>query len=270
MVSTKKSFRNFIVLIVIIILCLIVITISFKESDLIKNVKIETLDFFKPLQEKIFSFFHPAVNFMNSVRDYFNLREKVRILEEENSSLRKDYSENINLKIENNALRELLGAELRKGFKTKLAKVIGFNESKWQSEIILNIGSREGILEGMGVINEDGLVGVVVLSASASCRVKLINDPQSSIGARILSSRKLGMIEGSQDKKIYLNYISKGEVVFKGDILITSEYGKFLPSEILIGRVKRVTERAGTTYQEIEIEPFVDFKELEYVLIIKG
>ena len=268
--SIKKRFRNFIVLAVIIILCLIVITISFKESDLIKNLKIGTLDFFKPIQEKIFSFFHPVAGFINIVRDYFNLREKVRILEEENSSLRRDYSENINLKIENDALRKLLGAELRKDFKTKLAKVIGFNESKWQSEIILNVGTSEGILEGMGVINEDGLVGIVVLSASNSCRVKLINDPQSSIGARILSSRKLGMIEGNQDKKIYLNYIPKGEVVFKGDIVITSEYGEFLPSEILIGRVKRITERTESLYKEIEIEPFADFKKLEYVLVIKG
>ena len=157
-------------------------------------------------------------------------------------------------------MRKLLGTKLRKNFKTKSAKVIGFNEERWKSEIVLDVGTRDGVLEGMGVVNEKGLVGIVVLSANNSCRVRLINDPQSSIGARILSSRKLGIIEGSQDKKIYLNYISKGDVVFKGDILITSEYGEFLPPEILIGRVKRVTEKANNPYKEIEVEPFVDFK----------
>jgi len=148
--------------------------------------------------------------------------------------------------------------------------VIGFSSGELQSEITLNKGTNDGVLEGMGVVSEDGLVGIIILSASSSCKVKLINDPRSSIGARILSSRVLGMVEGGNDKKIYLNYIPKEEIVFKGDVMITSEYGKLLPSEILIGRIKSVAESTGNPYREIEIEPFVDFKELEYVLIIKG
>ena len=197
-----KNFKNLIVLGIIIVLCLVIITVSFKGSDLIKGVKVKTLDFFKPVQEKFFLFFHPVANFINSTRDYLNLREKIKILEKENSNLRKDYSENINLKIENNALRELLGVKLRKDYETEPAKVIGFSMGELQSEITLNKGTNDGVLEGMGVVNEDGLVGAVILSASNSCRVKLINDPRSSIGARILSSRVLGMGEGGKDKKI--------------------------------------------------------------------
>jgi len=265
-----KNFKNLIVLTIIIVLCLVIITVSFKESDLIKKIKVKTIDFFKPVQEKFFLFFHPVANFINSTRDYLNLREKIKILEKENSNLRKDYSENINLKIENNALRELLGVQLRKDYETELAKVIGFSRGELQSEITLNKGTNDGVLEGMGVINEDGLIGAVILSASSSCRVKLIDDPRSSIGARILSSRILGMVEGGNDKKIYLNYIPEEEIVFKGDVVVTSEYGKLLPSEILIGRVKSTAESTMSPYKEIEIEPFVDFKELEYVLIIKG
>lgn len=265
-----KSFKNLIVLGIIIVLCLVVITVSFKGSDLTKNVKVKTLDFFKPVQENFFLFFRPVANFINSTRGYLNLGEKIKILEKENSNLRKDYSENINLKIENNALRELLGVQLRKDYETELAKVIGFSSGELQSEITLNKGTNDGVLEGMGVVSEDGLVGIIILSASNSCKVKLINDPRSSIGARILSSRVLGMVEGSNDKKIYLNYIPKEEIVFKGDVIITSEYGKLLPSEILIGRIKSTAGSAGSPYKEIEIEPFVDFKELEYVLIIKG
>jgi len=93
-----KNFKNLIVLGIIIVLCLVIITVSFKEFDLTKEVKAKTLDFFKPVQEKFFLFFHPVANFINSTRDYLNLREKIKILEKENSNLRKDYSENINLK----------------------------------------------------------------------------------------------------------------------------------------------------------------------------
>lgn len=268
MATLNRRFRYFIILIIIIILCLVIITISFRQSELVQNVKAGTIDFFKPVQEKLISFFSPVTRFFNSIRDYINLRDKYLELQKENSELRQGYNENINLKVENDALRKLLGMELRKDYVTIPARVIGYYENKWQSEIILNVGNSVGVLEGMAVVNEDGLVGMVIVAGNDSCNVRLVNDPQTNIGARILSSRKIGIIEGGQDRKISLNYILSEEPVFKGDIIITSEYGNF-PSEILIGRVSKVSEDAGDLYKSIEIEPFVDFKSIEYVLVIK-
>ena len=270
MAPLKKNLKSTIVLAVIIVLCIIVITVSFKDASLLKKAKSTTLDFFKPVQEKIFLLFQPISRFFNSIKDYFKLREKMLALKDENAVLQKDYSENINLKIENESLRKMFGLQIRQEHKTLLANVIGFYENKWQSQIILNVGKADGILEGMAVITEEGLVGVVVLSSNNTSEVRLINDPQSSIGARVLSSRKLGIVEGGLDKKVYLNYIATNEDIFKGDILITSEFGEYVPSEILIGRIKKVSIVQNNPYKQIEIEPFVDFKKLENVLVIKG
>ena len=268
MVILNRRFRNFIVLGLIIILCLIVITVSFRESGLIKNIKIKTVDFFKPIQEKFFSFVSPFIHFVNSIRDYINLREKYQELIAENSRMRGAYTDNINLKVENDSLRKLLDIKLKKDYETVTARVIGFSGSMWQSEIILNTGSSEGVREGMGVINEEGLVGIVIQTGSNSCNVRLINDPRSAIGVRILSSRETGIIKGIQDGKITLDYIPREETVFKGDIIITSEYGN-LPGDILIGRISRVTESADNPYKIIEIEPFIDYKKIEYVMVLK-
>ena len=268
MAILNRRFRYFIILIVIIILCLVIITVSYRQSELVQSIKAKTIDFLKPVQEKLISFFNPITRFFNSLRDYINLRDKYLELQVENSELRHAYSENINLKVENDALRKLLGMELRKVYTTIPAKAIGYYENKWQSEVILNVGNNDGVLEGMAVVNEDGLVGMVMVAGNNSCNVRLINDPQSSIGVRILSSRKLGIIQGSQDRKISLDYILREETVFKGDIVITSEYGNF-PAEILVGRVSEVSENADDLYKSIEIEPFVNFKKIEYVLVIK-
>ncbi len=266
----NRRLRNLIILIIVIVLCLIVITVSFKGIDLIENIRTRILDFFLPVQEKLFAFFSPVTGFFNFFTDYINLRSEYLELKQENSRLRKEYANNINLVVENEHLRKLLDIELRKDFNTLPAKVIGFYENKWQSEILLNVGKRDGIQEGMGVINDSGLIGIVIQSGDRSCNVRLIDDPQTSIGVRILSSRKLGIIEGSQDKTINLNYISTEEQVYKGDIIITSEFGQFLPPELLVGRVSQAANMPGSLYKEIEIEPFVDFREIEYVLIIKG
>jgi len=270
MAPSKKNLKSTIVLAVIIVLCIIVITVSFKDASLLKKAKSTTLDVFEPVQEKTFLLFQPISRFFNGINDYFKLREKMIALKNEKAALQKDYSENINLKIENESLRKMLGLQIREEHKTLPAKVIGFNENKWQSQIILNVGKSNGIVEGMAVITEKGLVGVIVLSSNDTSEVRLINDPQSSIGARVLSSRKLGIVEGDLDKNIYLNYIAASEEIFKGDILITSGFGEYIPPEILIGRIKKVFIVQDNPYKQIVIEAFVDFKKLENVLVIKG
>jgi rod shape-determining protein MreC len=268
MAPTRNSLKSIIVISIIIIISLIIITASFRDADFIKGFKIKTFDIFKPLQEKIFNIFQPLIKGINNVENFFGLTQKIKQLEQGKASLLRDYTENINLKVENNSLRELLGIKQRNDYKTVAAKVIGYNEGKWESEITLNVGKNDGVLEGMGVINEKGFIGIVTLSASNSCKVRLLNDSQTSIGARLLSSRSLGMVEGSASKKIILNYISKEDLIYSGDIIMTSEFGKYIPPEILIGIVKKVSVSENNPYKTIEIEPFVNFKSIENVLVI--
>ena len=78
------------------------------------------------------------------------------------------------------------------------------------------------------------------------------------------------MVEGSPEKKVFLNYIEKDEEVFKGDILVASEFAENIPAEILIGRIKNFSIKENSAYATIEVEPFSDYKDLEYVIVIKG
>ncbi|MCG9478635.1 MAG: rod shape-determining protein MreC [Actinomycetia bacterium] len=266
----NKRFRNIIVLGIIIILCIIVATASFRDSGFIKSGKVAVTDFFIPIQEKLFTFFSPVAGFFNSIRDYINLRDKYLDLQQENQELRQGYTGEINLRIENNALRSMLEMELREQLDLQAARVVGFYQSKWQSEVTLNAGKLQGVEEGMAVITESGLAGKVILAGDRSCRVRLINDPGSSIGARILTSRSLGVAEGSPDKRVQLNYIPRDEYVYNGDIVISSEFSQDFPQELLIGRVSQISDNIGDAYKQIEIEPFADLKSLDYVMVIKG
>lgn len=265
----NRRFRNIIVLVILVFLCLTIITISFRGSDFTERVKAKTLDIFEPVQEKIFSFFNPVARFFSRTGDYIGLRQKYLDLEEENARLLSEQSENTSIKIENDALRRLLDLEIRENNDTIAVKVIGFYSNRWQSEVIINAGTSNGVLNGMGVVGTKGLCGTVISAGNKSSSIRLLSDPQSSLGARVLSSRKLGLIEGSQEGTIYLRYISTDEQVYKGDIIVTSEYGQFLPSELLVGRVMKVSHVSGEPYLEIIIEPFEDFKDLEYLMVIK-
>jgi rod shape-determining protein MreC len=270
MVFKSGNFKTIIVFVVILVICVIVITVSFKQSEVFDNLKTGALDIFKPVQEGVFRFFNPIAGFFAGIKNYINTAEKIETLQQENAALLNSYSENINLKIENDALRKLLDMEMRKDMDSIPAKVIGYYNNKWQSEILINTGRSSGVLKGMAVVDSRGLVGLVISSANSTSRVRLLDDPQSSIGARILSTRSLGIIEGNLNNTVYLNYIKTDEDVFRGDVLITSELGENMPSEILIGRISRVSINPANPYKEITVDPFADFRKLEYVLVIKG
>jgi len=270
MTPSKKSIKSIIILAIIVVLCIVVITASFRDSSFIKSMREGALDFFKPVQESLYSFFQPVIRSFDNIKGFFHLSSRVKELELENAKLLKDYSENINLKIENDSLRSLLEIKQRGDYKTVAAKAIGYNTDNWQSEVILNVGKNDGVVEGMCVINEKGLVGIVIFSSGNSCNVRLLNDPQISLGARILSSRSLGMIEGSQDNRIIFNYIAKSDIVYPGDILVTAGFGKYIPEEILIGAVKKVSVTDKNPYKEIEVETFVNMRRIENVLVITG
>ena len=265
----NRRFRNIIVLVILVFLCLVIITISFRGSDVTERIKERTLDVFEPVQGKISSFFSPITGFFSQVGEYIGLRQKYLDLEEENAGLLASYAESTSIKIENDALRKLLDLDIREDNDTVAVKVIGFYSNRWQSEVIINAGTSNGVLEGMGVVGTNGLCGVVISAGNKSSSIRLLADPQLSLGARILSSRKLGLIEGSQDGTIYLHYISTDEQVYNGDIIVTSEYGQYLPPDILIGRVQEVSHVSGSPYLEIVVEPFEDFKDLEYLMVIK-
>ena len=265
----NRRFRNIIVLIILVFLCLVIITISFRGSGFTDRIKVRTMDVFEPVQEKIFSFFNPIAMFFSSIGDYIGLRQKYLDLEEENIRLIEGYLESTSIKIENDALRKLLDLGLREDYDTIAVKVIGFYGNKWQSEVIINAGTSDGVLEGMGVVGTKGLCGIIISAGNNTSSVRLLSDPRSSLGARILSSRKLGLVEGSQDGTIYLRYISTDEQVYKGDIIVTSEYGQYLPPDILMGRVRGVSVIPGSPYLEIIVDPFEDFKVLEYLMVIK-
>ena len=71
MAPERKNLKNIIILSVIIVLCIIIITVSFRDTDFLKRARTSTLDILKPVQEKTYLFFQPVVKFFTDTRDYF-------------------------------------------------------------------------------------------------------------------------------------------------------------------------------------------------------
>ena len=202
-----------------------------------------------------------------------DLIEENQSLREENESLREHDIYFGALEDENSRLREYL--EIKKiytDFEFSDALIISRGSESYMSIITLNRGSADGIEIGMPVITKLGLVGSVIEVDINTCKVRTVIEDRGACGAYISRSGEIGILEGDITYKdsglCSLEYLSADADVEIGDVVYTSGLGSVYPRDIPIGKVTKITENAYDRTKSAEIECFVDFKNLTYVLIV--
>ena len=64
-----------------------------------------------------------------------------------------------------------------------------------------------------------------------------------------------------------MHYVLKNADVEVGDHIVTAGIGGIFPSGIPLGRVSSIEKKQRGMFQEIAVEPSIDFQKLEYVLL---
>jgi rod shape-determining protein MreC len=138
------------------------------------------------------------------------------------------------------------------------------------NHITLCSGKNKGISKDMGVISDDGIIGVVkAVSENFSLVISILNT-QLRISAMIARDKTLGNLvwRGDDAKSMYLESVPKYVEVFLGDTIITSGYSTIFPPGIPIGIVSEVKDQGGSGNHLIKLDLFSDPRKKSYVYII--
>ena len=194
------------------------------------------------------------------------MAEKIVRLEEQIYALEEQ-------KLENERLKQLLQYKEEKAEKHELvmAKVIARNHANWYEMIVVDRGSKQGITQGMVVVNHDGLIGRVISVTKNTAEVLLILDREGAVGARIFETRDTpGVAVGtSQSQYLQMIHLPHDLSIEPNQIIVTSGLGGVYPPGIRIGKVIEVLPEPGGLMKTATLKPFVDFSRLEEVFIIK-
>ncbi|RJX31118.1 MAG: rod shape-determining protein MreC [Desulfurivibrio sp.] len=151
---------------------------------------------------------------------------------------------------------------------TLTAQIVGRDPSLWFRTIIVDRGSSEGVEKGMPVVTVEGVVGQILDTSPNYSKVLLANDPNSAIDVLVQKNRVQGILKGNGSNGFNLLYVLKNADVEKGDAIVTSGLGDIFPKGLPVGKVSEVTKSKRGMFQLIEVEPSVDFSQLEYLIII--
>jgi rod shape-determining protein MreC len=252
---------------------LVVIGLILDELGALKPVEGLFLQLTTPIQRQFDKLIERAISTSQAWRDLRDLRAENAQLE---SLVDQLMVENVRYKevdAQNEDLRRKLNfAEAYPQYVLKAAevkgRVIGAEPNNFMSVLIIDVGAREGIREGMAVVTERGLAGHIISVGPNWSKVLLIIDPSSSVSALVQSSRAPGIVSGHLGQDLTMSYIPQEELISVGDVILTSGMGGNYPKSLMIGQVIEVHQRDIDTFQQAIVRPSVNLAKLETVLVI--
>lgn len=259
-------------LIILVVLSLVMLTVYFREGDdgVLHSARRMTLEVTAPLARAGTAITSPV----RSIGAFFEgigaSRERVQALEQQNEELRARLAELEEARQENERLRALVDFAEERKFAKLGAEVIRRPVSIWEGVIVIDRGSNDGVEPGMPVIAAQGLVGQIADVSAHSSSVRLVTDQLSGVAAIVQSSRTPGVVRGSIDGALSLDFIDRTYLPVEGDVVLTSGIGGVYPGGIVIGDVVAVDDRHGELYPRIRMTSRVPIGSIEEVFVLVG
>lgn len=166
-------------------------------------------------------------------------------------------------------LQALLELREQVAVATTAANVIGAAATPDFRTLTLDKGTAAGLRADMAVIAPAGVVGRIVVPSARAAKVQLLIDRNAAAGAMIERTRAQGVVLGTGDGYLELDYLSGMVDIVPGDTVVTSGIDGIFPKGFVIGWVDEVERSGGTTYKRVTVRPAVDFSSLEEVLVVE-
>lgn len=189
-------------------------------------------------------------------------------LKEENAQLKSQIIQLEEYRQEAQRLQGLLGLADQYGLEGVTARVIGLASDSWDRVVTVGAGSNAGVELGLPVMGSSGLLGQVIEVSPLTCKVRLIDDPQSGVSVYIQSSRAEGVVKGSVEGLLYLENVDSAVEVKVGDVIVTSGLGGSYFRGMELGTVSAVRASAGTSDRTIVVSPLAVADPLEEVTVV--
>jgi rod shape-determining protein MreC len=215
---------------------------------------------------------HPWIShfyvYINDLKNYPSIKQAYRSLLEENSLLRTRLLQNE----QELASREPPALALATPYQVIPARVINNSVIHAKNYLTIDQGAQQGILPGMGVISNQGIVGRIKAVSEQFATITSLLHIDMFVSAKVGNSGIIATVRwlGDHPRTAQLLYVPKHVSIAPGDLVVTSGYNATFYEGILIGQVKQVELKKGALFYSITVELSTDFSSLQYVYVIKN
>jgi rod shape-determining protein MreC len=275
------ALRRRLVVGVLVVLALVLISLSYRSGTdgSLSGVQSTGATILKPFAvgvERVSQPFRDAYNWIDSL---IGARGEAEELRKENEELRQRVIQNEFAVQENASLREALqyrdGPRFPRDFNGLAAEVITRPAGAFTQAVVVAVGSNDGVRVNDPVVAPEGLVGLVTRVTPGASRVQLLTDQQLAVPSLDLRTGAPGIVRHARGTRetLVLDRVRKEDVIKVGDELVTAGWSasgltSLYPKGIPVGEVTSVGQTDTDLYQQVQVDPYVDFGALDTVLVL--
>jgi len=223
----------------------------------------------------------PARDLVNWFDETFDAKGRNERLQSELEVARKEAVGKKVAIAENAELRKLVELDrsgaIPSGYDPVTGRVIVRSPTVWFADVVIDVGSGDGVEVDDPVVNGDGLVGTVTAVTGSSARVTLIADHSEAVSAKIVPSGIQGLMKPvvGDPADLILDLLDAEEFVGKGQLVVTSgwrtqTFESGYPPNLPIGEVVEASLREQEAQQLVHIRPFANLRNLNLVQVLTG
>lgn len=208
-----------------------------------------------------------------NVTSYFHLHDINEDLQSQNARLEAQLLD-LQKKLEKYELDEefdsIVADTVKLQYDFILANVISNSVTRGHNYITIGKGKKDGIKPEMGVVDQNGVVGVVNVVGNNASRIISLLNPKMRLSCKIKGSEYFGSLvwDGKNPEEAVLEEMPRHEKFKKGDTIVTSGYSAVFPPGIPVGTIISHAKEHDDNFYALRIKLFTDFNRLSTVRVI--
>ena len=234
------------------------------DSPRVERLRIAMIDRFVPSMDWAMA---PVTGLTNIARDF---QSYTRIYEQ-NQDLRRELQQMkawreaaLQLEQENARLLDLNKVRIDAKLTHVTGVVTADSGSPFRQSVLLNVGARDGIMDGWATMDGIGLVGRISGVGQNTSRVILLTDTNSRIPVTVQPSGQRAILVGDNEAAPTLELIENRDLVRPGDRVVTSGDGKVFPAGLLVGQVAQSPDR------RLRARLAADYERLKFLRVLRS
>ncbi len=210
----------------------------------------------------------------NGVNSYFSLKDINEDLQRRNSDLELEINR-LNAVI--NRYRETIYADTMTTdsaltrYEFIIAHVINNSINHSHNYITIHKGRLDGVEPEMGVMDQNGIVGIVNVVGDHTARLISVLNPYLRLSCKVKGQAQVGSLvwDGRDPGEAILQELPKHARFNKGDTIITSGFSSVFPEGVPVGTIIAGERDHEDNFYTLRVKLFTDFSTLSTVRVIR-
>ena len=249
----------------LVILCLLAIFLVWRiDSPRVERFRLAVIDRVVPNFDWAMVPVTATVNLVRDFQSYQRIYEQNQELRRELQQMKSWKEAALQLEQENARLLDLNSVRLDPRLTHVTGVVMADSGSPYRQSVLLNVGRRDGVLDGWATMDGLGLVGRISGVGENASRVILLTDTTSRIPAVIQPSGQNAIVVGDNTRSPPLDFLENPDLVRPGDRVVSSGDGGVFPAGLVIGQV---AEDPGG---RLRVRLSADYERLEFLRVLRN